>query len=122
MSHLYKKSVILLLIIGIALFVSSCNTASSPSAPPGEHSSTPDKTPGAVITESPAAVQPTSTEPVLRKARSDEIGRKAVCPVMKNELTVSKDTDAAEYKGKTYFFCCASCPPEFKKNPEKYVK
>lgn len=26
------------------------------------------------------------------------------------------------YKGKTYYFCCSGCKPQFDKNPEKYIK
>ena len=25
------------------------------------------------------------------------------------------------YKGKTYYFCCPGCKPQFDKNPEKYI-
>jgi YHS domain-containing protein len=28
----------------------------------------------------------------------------------------------ADYKGKRYYFCCAGCPKEFKKDPAKYAK
>jgi YHS domain-containing protein len=28
----------------------------------------------------------------------------------------------ADYKGNRYFFCCADCPRDFKKNPAKYAK
>lgn len=28
----------------------------------------------------------------------------------------------ADHKGRRYFFCCAACPAEFKKHPEKYAK
>jgi YHS domain-containing protein len=63
-----------------------------------------------------------SQEPVIRSARKDEIGRLAVCPVMGTKFNVNATTMAADYNGKTYYFCCAGCPDEFKKNPEKYVK
>ena len=26
-----------------------------------------------------------------------------------------------EYKGKTVYFCCPDCKPEFEKDPEKYI-
>ncbi|MDQ2800792.1 MAG: YHS domain-containing protein [Armatimonadota bacterium] len=33
-----------------------------------------------------------------------------------------KDAAKSVYKGKTYYFCCASCKPEFDKNPQAHVK
>lgn len=59
---------------------------------------------------------------VIRKARPDEIGKSVVCPVMGTKFDVKAFTEAADYKGKSYYFCCAMCPPEFKKNPDKYAK
>ncbi|MBN1384771.1 MAG: YHS domain-containing protein [Elusimicrobia bacterium] len=59
---------------------------------------------------------------VIRKARKDEIGKSVVCPVMGTKFKVKKETEAADYKEKTYYFCCPACPPEFKKNPGKYAK
>ncbi|MFH0888440.1 MAG: YHS domain-containing protein [Planctomycetota bacterium] len=51
-----------------------------------------------------------------------EVGLTAKCPVMGSEVTVAKDTLAAEYKGKVYYFCCGSCPEQFKLDPEKFIK
>jgi YHS domain-containing protein len=48
------------------------------------------------------------------------------CAVMKSHKVNLKDATAkkafADYKGNRYFFCCAGCAPEFKKDPEKYAK
>lgn len=44
------------------------------------------------------------------------------CPVMGTKLLPSRAYGKTEYKGKTYYFCCAGCPGEFKRNPEKYAK
>lgn len=41
------------------------------------------------------------------------------CPVMGGNI--SKDV-YADYQGKRVYFCCPACIPEFKKNPEKYLK
>lgn len=41
------------------------------------------------------------------------------CPVMGG--TINKEI-YADYKGERVYFCCLGCPPEFKKNPEKYLK
>ena len=41
------------------------------------------------------------------------------CPVMGGQVNKKLHAD---YKGERVYFCCAACPPEFKKNPEKYLK
>ncbi len=47
----------------------------------------------------------------------------AICPVMGNKIPdVSKAAGKSVYKGKTYYFCCASCKAKFDKDPEKYIK
>ena len=47
---------------------------------------------------------------------------KQMCAVMKHEITkIDKDTAKSVYNGKTYYFCCAGCKPEFEKNPAKYA-
>lgn len=60
--------------------------------------------------------------PVFRKANKDEIGKQVVCPVMGNKFNVKENTEVADYKGKSYYFCCGACPPQFKENPDKYAK
>lgn len=48
-----------------------------------------------------------------------------VCAVTKEKLDVAKATKDhmyADYKGRRYFFCCAGCPEQFKKDPAKYAK
>lgn len=42
-----------------------------------------------------------------------------ICPVMGDPINKKY---FADYKGKRIYFCCASCPDDFKKNPEKYMK
>jgi YHS domain-containing protein len=47
----------------------------------------------------------------------------SVCPVMGTKIPdITKAAGKSIYKGKTYYFCCAGCKPEFDKNPEKYIK
>ena len=41
------------------------------------------------------------------------------CPVMGG--TINKQI-YSDYQGKRVYFCCPSCVPEFKKDPEKYIK
>ncbi len=47
-----------------------------------------------------------------------------LCPVMGGEIELSKADKAlsAEYKGKTYYFCCAGCKAPFEKDPKKYLE
>lgn len=42
-----------------------------------------------------------------------------LCPVMGDPINRKFYVD---YKGYRIYFCCSSCPEEFKKNPEKYMK
>jgi YHS domain-containing protein len=44
------------------------------------------------------------------------------CPITGNKVDPAKTKLKTTYKGKTYYFCCAGCPEEFKKNPVKYTK
>jgi YHS domain-containing protein len=41
------------------------------------------------------------------------------CPVMGGKIDKRY---YADYQGKRVYFCCPMCPPEFKKDPAKYVK
>lgn len=59
---------------------------------------------------------------VMRTARADEIGKDVVCPVMSTKFKVKTNTQVADYKGKSYYFCCGGCPDEFSKDPDKYAK
>lgn len=49
------------------------------------------------------------------------VGDKTLCPVSKEEFTVTATSPKAEYKGKTYYFCCGGCDAKFKENPEKFL-
>lgn len=49
------------------------------------------------------------------------VGTKALCPVMKNEFTITESTQMSEYEGKTYAFCCPGCKPQFDADPPKYL-
>lgn len=55
-------------------------------------------------------------------AASQNTDAKVICPVMKNEVKDIKTAPSFEYKGKTYYFCCAGCVDKFKADPEKYLK
>jgi YHS domain-containing protein len=45
-----------------------------------------------------------------------------ICPVTNTKITPATAYDKTVYKGKTYYFCCSGCKPEFLKNPDKYIK
>ena len=54
-------------------------------------------------------------------------GEKTIaCAVMtSNKVDIAKATKTrmfSDYKGRRYFFCCAGCPEEFKKDPAKFAK
>lgn len=40
------------------------------------------------------------------------------CPVMGGQI--NKEL-YADYKGQRVYFCCMACPPEFEKNPQKFI-
>lgn len=48
------------------------------------------------------------------------------CAVMTSHKVNVKEATAkkayVDHNGNRYFFCCAGCAPEFKKNPEKFAK
>ena len=48
-------------------------------------------------------------------------GRNTICPVMGNPIKDFDEAPRIEYKGKTYYFCCAGCVDKFKEDPEKYI-
>ncbi len=48
------------------------------------------------------------------------VGNK-ICPVTGEKID-EKTKVTYEYQGKIYNFCCAGCPDEFKKDPEKYIR
>lgn len=53
-----------------------------------------------------------SEEKVAAKPQTD-------CPVMGGKID---KTIYGDYKGVRVYFCCNECPPEFNKDPEKYIK
>jgi YHS domain-containing protein len=49
------------------------------------------------------------------------VGDRTTCVISKEEFTVTAESPKAEYKGKTYYFCCPGCDGKFKADPAKYV-
>jgi YHS domain-containing protein len=58
----------------------------------------------------------------VRSLLKEEIGKNVICPVMKSKFDVKEFTEVVEYKGKSYYFCCAGCIGSFNENPEKYIE
>lgn len=64
----------------------------------------------------PAAKPKTVAKPAAQKWPT-------TCPITGEPIASAADAAGhSTYKGKTYYFCCASCKPMFDKNPAKYVK
>ena len=62
-----------------------------------------------------------ASSPAAKQAQAKKAG--IVCPVMKTKIaSADKASGKSVYKGKTYYFCCGGCKPQFDKNPAKYVK
>ena len=58
----------------------------------------------------------------MKMGKSAENIKLVKCPVTGTMIDPAKAYSKTVYKGKTYYFCCAGCPEEFKKNPGKYAK
>ena len=50
-----------------------------------------------------------------------QAAEKVNCAVTGKEINKEDAAGSMEYKGKTYYFCCAGCETKFKENPEQYV-
>ena len=102
-----KKSIVVFLFSG--LLAAGCGKQEA--APTAEQSNQAVTAPAVTAT----------TEVVIRKAKPEEIGKTAFCPVMQRSFKVAGYTQVADYNGKSYYMCCGHCPGEFKRNPEKYA-
>jgi YHS domain-containing protein len=103
-------------VLGVALFgcLVACGgnaadrpppaTPEAPSAQAGEHHGQ-SATPGA---------------PVKAPGEAN-VGDTTKCPVSGEEFVVEANSPKAEYKGKTYYFCCPGCDKKFESNPEKFL-
>ena len=70
------------------------------------------------------AAKKVAAKPAAKQTVKPAPAKKAVvrCPVMGGVVKDTKTAPKSIYKGKTYYFCCPGCKPEFDKNPAKYVK
>lgn len=76
--------------------------------------------PASPAVPSAPATTPGSTAAVKQPGEAT-VGDKTVCPVSKEEFTVTASSPKVDYKGKTYYFCCGGCDAKFKENPEKFL-
>jgi len=59
--------------------------------------------------------------PAVRPPGTAKVGDLAICPVQGQTFRVSAETTHAEWKGKTYSFCCDGCLEDFLKAPDAYT-
>jgi len=59
---------------------------------------------------------------VLALSAQQQTDETVTCAVAGKEMKKSEVKITHEYKGKTYYFCCAGCKEAFIKNPEKYTQ
>ena len=57
-------------------------------------------------------------QPAGKTAAGQTVKKQTVCPVMGGAINPALYVDA---NGKRVYFCCNACPPEFKKDPAKYI-
>lgn len=69
--------------------------------------------------EAPVAEKPKDAQV---PAHRDDQGR-LICPVMGTVIaSEDKAFDSHDHNGVRHYFCCASCPDQFKADPEKYLQ
>ena len=68
-----------------------------------------------------SAVAAPTAHKVAHKVTAKSV--KLICPVTGEKIaSIADSAGHSTYKGKTYYFCCASCKPMFDKTPAKYAK
>lgn len=73
--------------------------------------------------KNPAANTSTNEKPDSQTqvvAFTNEKGQ-ALCPVTGDVVASTEKASFQDYNGKRYYFCCESCPPQFKASPDKYA-
>jgi YHS domain-containing protein len=101
-----KIFIAILLSAGLLTGISGCKKADNPQKP----ATTPS-------TQSPPAMQH-QTKPAQDQPKTAG-QQQTVCPITGENIDKSVFVD---YQGKRIYFCCSDCPPNFKANPEKYIK
>jgi YHS domain-containing protein len=70
----------------------------------------------------PAMAQETAAAKVLNAAPAADVGMKTTCSVCRMKIMVRKDSPAAEYQGKNYYFCSDWDRDTFVQDPQKYAQ
>jgi YHS domain-containing protein len=70
---------------------------------------------GTAALAGPPAAKKTPAKPAAKPAETH-------CAVMGDKIKDASKASKSTFNGKTYYFCCAGCKPEFDKNPAKYAK
>jgi YHS domain-containing protein len=68
-----------------------------------------------------ASANGTAASAGIKAPGEAKIGDKTLCPVSKEEFTVTESSPKLEHDGKTYYFCCGGCSGKFKENPTKFL-
>lgn len=72
---------------------------------------------GAYASDAPAA------SPAPARAAAAKKPATVFCAVTGEKIgDPSKASGSSVYKGKTYYFCCGGCKPQFDKDPAKFAK
>jgi YHS domain-containing protein len=109
------KNLITLLVV--ATLIMGCEGTKKPTNP--TKSTAADKTAKTVdkAATAPDKAATTITDKAVATAAA-ATEEQTICPVMDKPIDKQYKT---EYKGKTVYFCCPACKPEFDKDPEKYI-
>lgn len=111
-----KKLLTVLLVVGAAAALITALAGCPAKKPVAENSVMPPMSmPADKPMDKPAA---TTTE---NKPVAEAKEEMASCPVLGTTMP-KKDMIPYDYKGKTYYFCCADCVTQFKADPEKWIK
>ncbi|MGO9450506.1 MAG: YHS domain-containing protein [Candidatus Binataceae bacterium] len=70
----------------------------------------------------PAMAQEAAAAKVLNAVPAADVGMKTTCSVCQMKITVRKDSPAAEYQGKNYYFCSDWDRDTFIQDPQKYAQ
>lgn len=107
-----KNVVFILAVFGLAILVGCEKKTEPPTTPAMDTSKT-------VKDAKDQAGQSAAEAQKMAEATVASATEQTTCPVMEGN-PINKEI-FVEYKGKKVYFCCQACPPEFNKNPEKYV-
>lgn len=109
--------------IGSALFLICVACGGAPAQTAEGANTAKTDAPAANGTEHAPATAPSGpvSKTAMKAPGEATIGDTSTCPISKEEFTITASSPKADYKGKTYYFCCAGCETKFNADPAKYV-